>query len=303
MSSVDQKLGIIILNYNGLADTIALVDSIREKVNSVSYEVIVVDNASTLGDAEELERLYGQKITLIKSQRNVGYAAGNNIGIAYAAKKGIEYICILNNDTLVTEDFFLSCLQYLQTHTDVAFVGPALVDQNMIIQCTGSRIKLLKAMSYNINKGCHYDELTGKEIYCDMLVGACIMFSTEILLEIGYCPEVYFLFFEETEWCIKARKLGKKIVCLSSHYLIHKGSVSVSKLGGLQEYMMVRNRIVFAKRNLTRLQFVAFMFYNFIRTIYQCYKDGIPVSRYIHYQIDGLTGRIDERYAYIYVRE
>ena len=300
---MENTVGIIILNYNGIEDTIQLIESIRKNVSGAPYEIIVVDNASKANDADILEEKYGEGITLLRSPQNVGYAAGNNIGLRYAAKKGLQYLCILNNDTIVVEDFFRNFMQYLDLHKDVAFVGPALIDSKKRVQCTGSRINQIKAMSYNINSGIAYADLETAEISCDMLVGACMMFTRETLETIGYLPEAYFLCFEETEWCLKAKKLGKKIICLSAHYIIHKGSVSFKKLGGLNEYLMVRNRVVFARRTLSKTRFFVFLCYNTCRMVYQSIAEHVSLKKLLQYQYDGITGHVDERFPFVWINE
>ena len=299
----ENAVAIIILNFNGLVDTIQCIESIHTNVSEGSYEIIVVDNASKDNDADILEEKYGESIILLRSSQNVGYAAGNNIGLRYAALQGIRYFCILNNDTIVSEDFLPSFIQYLDLHKDVAFVGPALVDTKMRVQCTGRRIKRLKVSTYNINAGIDYVDLEKSEIPCDMLIGACLMFTKETLDLIGYLPEVYFLCFEETEWCVKAKKFGKTIVCIPSHYIIHKGSVSINKVNGLIEYLIIRNRVIFAKRTLSLPLFFCFLFYDTCRLVYQSKRQGTKLKKLLRYQHDGLTGHIDERFSFIWVNE
>ncbi|MBQ5951227.1 MAG: glycosyltransferase family 2 protein [Lachnospiraceae bacterium] len=301
---MENTLGIIILNYNGYADTVELIDSIKAHVSGTPYEIIVVDNASKENDADLLEEKYGADIAVLRSPRNKGYAAGNNMGIRHAYERGLKYFCILNNDTVVAEDFFAAMMRYLDLHRDVAFVGPALVwPGGAVVQSTGSRIKRLKAMSYNLNAGAVYADLDKSEIPCDMLVGACMMFTRETLEQIGYLPEVYFLCFEETEWCLKAKDLGKKCVCLPEHYIFHKESVSMNKQSGLFGYLVVRNRVVFAKRTLPLPLFLVFLFYNTCRLILQSFVFKRNLKEQLRYQHDGLTGKIDKRFPFIWIGE
>jgi len=138
-----KKLGIIILNYNGLNDTIQLLNSIWDTVLDIEYSLIVVDNASDNGDGDWLETTYGKQIIVIKSPFNCGYAAGNNLGLRYAIQNGFEYLCILNNDTIITEDFFSDCISYIDNHPNVAFVSPAVVDANYRIQSMGGTYSLI----------------------------------------------------------------------------------------------------------------------------------------------------------------
>ena len=93
-----------------------------------------------------------------------------------------------------------------------------------------------------------------------MVFGACLVFRANLLDQISYLPEAYFLFFEETEWCLKAKKAGKKSVCLPTHFVIHKGSVTINRIGGLSEYLFERNRVLFAKRNYNPIMLIGFCF-------------------------------------------
>ena len=129
------------------------------------------------------------------------------------------------------------------------------------------------------------------------------MFKTALIEQIGYLPEAYFLFYEETEGCLKARKAGLECVCLANHFLIHKGSATINQIGGLSEYLFERNRVLFAKRNLSRMRFLCFLVFDFCRLVYQCAAYRVPFKRYFKYHLDGLLGRIDSRFPFIWVNE
>lgn len=300
-----ETVGIVILNYNGLTDTIPLLESIWQNVRGVSYSLIVVDNASDNHEADYLESYYGDRITVLRASKNCGYAAGNNIGLRYAVEKGLKNICILNNDTIIYDDFFQDCIQYLDKHSEVAFVSPAILSRNQRVQSTGGTYSLTKGNAYHNNVGIEYEKIDKKVMECDLVFGACMLFKTALLDTIGYIPEAYFLMFEETEWCLKAKKQGKKCVCLTNHYIIHKGAVSIGQKGGkeLYVYLFQRNRVVFAKRNLGKLQFLYFLFHNFFSLLYQSIHKTAPFKKYLRYHIDGLTGRIDPRFPYIWINE
>ena len=95
-------ISFITICYNGLADTCALIDSLQAAVHSVSYEIIVVDNASRQNEAAVISRRY-PFVKTIRSKRNLGFSGGNNLGIREA---GGKYIFLINNDTYITEDSF-----------------------------------------------------------------------------------------------------------------------------------------------------------------------------------------------------
>lgn len=300
---LERKLGIIILNYNGLTDTINLLESIWKSVHTIEYSVIIVDNASDNCEADYLETTYGNRITLLRSMMNSGYAAGNNLGIRYAVKSGFNYLCILNNDTIITDDFFADCVNYLDNHPNVAFISPAVIGENNKIQSLGGTYSPIKGNTYFNHCGEDYNQADGREIICDLVFGACMIFKASLLDYIGYIPEVYFLFYEETEWCLRAQMQGRKNICLSNHYILHKGSVSIKRIHGLSEYLLERNRVVFAKRNLRKFEFYSFLIFDFFRLIYHRFRYQTPFIRYLKYRVDGLTGKIDERYQFIWINK
>lgn len=266
------KVCIVILNYNNCEDTIECVQSLRSAINSEKYKIVIVDNASTNDSVSKLNNILSP-IEIIVSSENRGYAHGNNIGIKYAEQAGYEYICILNNDTIIDVDFIETCKNELKNSAQVAFVSPALVEykDNNLIQSTGGDIFINKGIVTLKNHGARRIELPPK-IESDYIGGACIMFRTSILKNIGYIPENYFLFFEETEWCYKAQKMGYKNICLTDSYIYHKGSVSIKSVSGLQEYLMARNRVVFVRRNIdSRIKYYCFLIYLFLQQGYHFY--------------------------------
>ncbi|EFX52317.1 glycosyltransferase, group 2 family protein [Streptococcus cristatus ATCC 51100] len=296
------KVCIVILNYNNCEDTIECVQSLRSAINSEKYKIVIVDNASTNDSVSKLNNILSP-IEIIVSSENRGYAHGNNIGIKYAEQAGYEYICILNNDTIIDVDFIETCKNELKNSAQVAFVSPALVEykDNNLIQSTGGDIFINKGIVTLKNHGARRIELPPK-IESDYIGGACIMFRTSILKNIGYIPENYFLFFEETEWCYKAQKMGYKNICLTDSYIYHKGSVSIKSVSGLQEYLMARNRVVFVRRNIdSRIKYYCFLIYLFLQQGYHFLLRKNNAKNKIRYYLDGVFNRVDPSYPFIIV--
>ena len=138
------KYFIIILNYNGYKDTISCVHSLLSFYgNDKDCNILVVDNASIDQSSQVIMDEFGDKIIFLQSDRNGGYAYGNNIGIRYALQHGAEYLCLLNNDTEFGCDAITPCIEYLRNHPEVAFAGPAIVDYySHDIQNTGGSISI-----------------------------------------------------------------------------------------------------------------------------------------------------------------
>lgn len=242
-----ENTAIIILNYNGTEDTIACVHSILK--TKCPADIIVVDNASKEHSFVILKQELPETVKVLRSKVNLGYAGGNNIGIKYAYDNGYEYICVLNNDTVLTEDCISACAQELDRNRDIAFIGPTILNLcDGKVQSTGGSIHINRAYVDCKNNGDDYRP-EPRMIQSDYIGGACIMCRRGIIEELGPIPESYFLFFEETEWCYRALRHGYRNVCLNATSLRHKGSASIQKIGGLNEYLMKRNQIAFLRRN------------------------------------------------------
>ena len=136
-----------------------------------------------------------------------------------------------------------------------------------------------------------------------MVVGSCFVFNTDIIKEIGYLPEAYFMYYEETEWCYRAKKKGYYCVSIPTKWVYHKDKATVKNKGGFYEYMMERNRVVFVKRNATAGEFIRFLIYLPVRTVYYAKKNKKPYFKLLRTQIDGIFNRTSKEYPFIYIPE
>lgn len=278
------------------------VESLRQSIPSIEaeYHIIVVDNHSPDNSYTLLHDSLPKEVILLESCRNAGYAYGNNLGIKYAIEHGAEYICILNNDTIITEDFLTPCLQQLEKNPQIAFLGPMLMNyDNNLVQNTGGRFSILTGKSRSLNKDVPVSEIKEDIIQCDFVVGAALLFRSSLVQNIGLIPEEYFLFYEETEWCYKAKQAGFVNCVYTKAKVIHKGSESLKTMSKMQRYLMERNRTLFIKRNGTSLQVVFFSVYNFGRLLFRAVFQRIPFFQYLRYQHDGYIERFDPRYVKI----
>lgn len=298
-----KNLAIIILNYNGTEDTIACVNSILHM--KCAADVIVVDNASENSSYMQLREQLPTNVLLLSSNVNLGYAGGNNIGIKYAYNKGYEYICVLNNDTVLMEDFIAPCVSELECNQNFAFVGPTIVNfSDGKVQSTGGNININRASVDCKNAGAEYKS-DPRVIPSDYIGGACMVFRRSIIDELGMIPESYFLFFEETEWCYRALKRGYCNICLNSVRIKHKGSVAINKIGGLNEYLMARNRIAFLRRNHPS-KMRAFLIYLCCCTkaILTAFLKDWNRIKWVRYYTHGWFKKVDtKKYPFIVIRE
>jgi len=279
---------IVVLNYNGLEDTIECVDSLK-KLEYTNYQIVLVDNCSTDESATRLKEIYPEYY-FIKTERNFGYAGGNNAGIKYALKQSADYICILNNDVVVEPDFLDFIIKEMENDYGIGITGPKICeyDDKSVIQSTGSKISLYTGRVPAINAGKKCSDFQDS-ISVDYIGGACLVIRSSLIEEIGLIPEIYFLFFEETEWCLKAKRNKNKIVCVCQSRVYHKGSVSIAKIKGLKAYYMTRNNFLFIKRNALFIQKIVFTAYITLR-LSMTFIKGLITGRF---NMDIYRGFID----------
>ncbi|MGL4992295.1 MAG: glycosyltransferase family 2 protein [Sarcina sp.] len=286
------RVSVIILNYNNYEDTIECIDSFLKNIEENIFDIVIVDNNSTNESINYLNNKYenNPRVNIIVSKKNDGYANGNNVGVKFAlANFNNKYICILNNDTIIQNNFLRSLINRMDKEINIGIISPMLCEyyDEKIVQSTGGIIDLKRGRIDAINHGKHINEVEKIDIECDYVGGACLLVRSNIFTEAGFIPEDYFLFFEETEWCIKVKKLGYKIICDTNNFIVHKGSASINSVKGLSEYFFFRNRVLFERRNAKNNELFVFYIYLLMETIYRVIFKGLKIKN-IQYYFDGM---------------
>jgi hypothetical protein len=303
------KASIIILNWNGLEDTIECLESLK-KITYPNYEVIVVDNGSTGNDTQVIKEKFGDYIYLIQNDKNYGYTGGNNIGIRYAlANYQPDYFLILNNDTVVAPDFLTELVRVSETDADIGIAGPKIYYHHFPgrIQSVGALVNMQKGRASLI--GCNEID-TGQydtEQDVDYVEGCCLLVKRELIHKVGLLDESYFCYWDEADYCIRAKKAGYKIVYAPMAKVWHKGGIS-GKISTLRCYYMARNNFKFVRRHGTRWQYCSFLiwffgYYFWLATVYYlllCRSLNLVTSFYRGTK-DGLSGSDDG--AKLYTRD
>ena len=241
------ELSIITINYNGLKDTCALIETIP--VND-KMEVIVVDNASQQDEATEIKKRF-QHVIVIKSDKNLGFAGGNNLGIK--AAKG-KYLFLINNDTLFKEFNIQSLIDRIQFGSNIAIVCPKIrfAWNNNPIQFAGytplSKITIRnKAIGFGEEDMGQYD-IPHPTPYAH---GAAMFIKRDAMEKVGLMPECYFLYYEELDWSVMFTNAGYQIWYEPSCTIYHKESQTTGQNSPLRTYYITKNRLLLVKRNWT----------------------------------------------------
>ena len=293
---ISKPITIIILNYNGADDTIECVHSLQRNLHNIDLlEIVVLDNASTDDSYIKISSTIGNAVTLIKNEGNAGYAAGNNIGIQYALTRGDGYICILNNDTIAVSDFLTPCIKALQDNPKAIITTPAIIDYKTgNYQNTGGKVSLIRAKTVFYNVEVSHDSNLPKQIECDTVQGSVMVFRSSTIDMLGLIPEYYFMYFEETEWCYRAKLKGYHCLSLTDVSILHKGWASMDGRSQVAQYIYERNRVVFAKQFLNPYMFLLFLAIDFFRSIFRSLLNKEPIWKYVKWHWDGVKNHINK---------
>ena len=239
------EVSIITINYNGLEDTCALIESIPFNEN---MEVIVVDNASKNQEADIIVQRYPQ-VKVIKSEKNLGFAGGNNLGIQGAQGK---YLFFINNDTYLKEFKIDSLTGRMESSPEIGIVCPKICFAwgNNPIQYAGytplSKITVRnKAIGFGKENDGQY-ETAHPTPYAH---GAAMLVRRDAIDKVGFMPECYFLYYEELDWSMMFTRAGYKIWYEPKCTIYHKESQSTGPNSPLRTYYLTRNRLLLVRRN------------------------------------------------------
>lgn len=244
---MDVILSFITVNFNGLADTCALIESMPK--GSLPAEVIVVDNGSKVNEAALIARKYPE-VRTIRSEENLGFAGGNNLGIKAARGR---YLFLVNNDTVIRDHWNVgSLIERLESSATIGVVCPKIRFSwgSAPIQFAGytklSPVTMRnRAIGYNEeDRGQH--DTAHPTPYAH---GAAMLLKREAVERAGLMPECYFLYYEELDWSVLIRRAGYEIWYDPACTIYHKESQSTGQASPLRTYYISRNRLLFVQRN------------------------------------------------------
>ena len=246
----EYDISIITINYNGLNDTCGLIDTLP--LEDESIEVIVVDNASKEDEATIIKQRYPQ-VKVIRSQENLGFAGGNNLGIKAARGK---YLFFLNNDTFLKHHTSAISLliNRLESSPKIGAVCPKIRFswEDHPIQFAGYT-PLSRITMRNRAIGCGEADLGQYDTAhpTPYAHGAAMIVKREVIEKAGLMPECYFLYYEELDWSMMIRRAGYDIWYDPAFTVYHKESQTTGQQSPLRTYYITRNRLLFVKRNNT----------------------------------------------------
>jgi len=252
------KVSIILVNYLNYKDTIGCIRSLHN-ITYPNYEIIVVDNSEDEESYEIIKNCSG--INLIKSEKNLGFAGGNNLGIKIALAKDADYVLLLNNDTIVKENFLNELvIQSKDSSAGIATGKIYYLDQPTKIWGAGGRVDWKRGMGifYGINEIDTHSKYN-KQKYISFASGCMMFIKKEVLENIGLLNESFYMYCEDVEYCIRANRNGVMILYVPSSIVWHKIGLKKARGSYFHFYYIVRNTIFIIKKYTTVTQMIKYI--------------------------------------------
>lgn len=238
---------VIVLTWNHVKDTLECLRSLAAQTYA-PLQVILTDNGST-DDTVDTIRAQFPQAHFIENKQNLGYAQGNNVGLEYALAQGADYILLLNNDTTLAPDCIEKIVADLQANPDTAAAPKCFfADSPTTIYFAGGELTAwqTKHRGYNQPDRAEFDTSGDTE----WLTGCAIIAPRHVWKRVGMFEPRYFLLFEDTDWSLRARRLGFRLRYVAEAKLWHKASRSFGDMfTPTYAYYYARNALLFIERN------------------------------------------------------
>lgn len=257
-----KKVSIITVNYNQTEITVDLLRSLRSQ-DYQDLEVIVVDNGSKANPEKEIRETFSE-VVFIRSEKNLGFAGGNNLGIKRATG---DFLFFVNNDTEIPPRTISKLVEVFDTYPDTGAVCPLIYyhDYPDLAQYAGyTSINTFTGRNMLVGNK-QAIKMTDEVKETSLAHGAAMMLPRKVVDTVGEMPEIYFLYYEELDWGTAIKKAGYTIRVSHNSHILHKESISTGKGSPLKTYFQTRNRILFMRRNFTGVnRFAFFLFFGLV---------------------------------------
>jgi len=236
------KVAIIVLNWNQPETTHECVDSLRN-IEYRDHVIIVVDNGSDIEKYNKLLSLIeeNESIKIVRSEKNLLYAGGNNFGYEYAKRFNPDYVLFLNNDTIVDRQFLRRLVDFMDKHNDVGVVGPKIYysEKPDTIWHAGGYVNFLtgKIAHYGLREKDDSRWNVAREV--DYVSGCALFIRRQVFDRIGGFDESFGIYTEDVDLCFRVKKMGYKVVYVSDSIIWHKLSISS---GGNVSFFKIWNK-------------------------------------------------------------
>lgn len=247
-----KKLSVIVLNWNGLADTRAALASLAACRVPPGWQVqlMMVDNGSTDGSVEAVRREF-PAVDVVALPENLRFAGGNNQGLKRALMGGADAMMLINNDVEAAGGLFDHLLGALERDPEAGAVGPLILfaHPHDVIWYAGGRC--LPALGYAAHRGLREPDRAQymKVETTGYLTGCCLLASREAWLKVGPLDERYHIYAEDADWSLRARAAGYRLLFVPRARLTHKVSAAAGAASPWKIYQRLRANLTLFSRH------------------------------------------------------
>ncbi len=246
-------LSVVIVNWNTCDLLRDCLRSLLQEVEGLSLEIFVVDNGSS-DDSVAMVREQFPAVVVIENGRNLGFARANNVALRQASGR---FWLLLNSDTVVNKGALEGLLRTMEQESDIGVAGLQLLNEDgslqnsisnaptLLTELGNKRLLRLFWPSRYPGKEQHYSE----PLQVESVIGACLMVRREAAQQVGVLDEDYFFFLEETDWCVRMRKAGWKVVHDPRYRLYHLQGKSAGKVNIRARIEYWRSRYTFFRKH------------------------------------------------------
>lgn len=269
-----RKLYCCLVNWNSKALTIDCVSSLLE-AGAALDRIIVVDNASTDGSSKALRRTFGERLQLIISDENLGFAQGSNLAITRALAHDASWVFVLNNDTVVAPTIFDEFASVVSAREEFSILAPLILYHDLPDQIwrLGDRLIPGTLMTRSLYSGRKVTEVPHQVVEVDFVSGAGMLIRRDVFETIGLFDSAYFMYGEEVDFCWRARSAGYRLACAPLARMWHKVSSSAERDPITTRYMKIRNQIQFYRRYASPAQSLIMFAFTLSRAIVLAVRD------------------------------
>lgn len=242
-------VGIILVNFNGREDTFECLDSLS-KITYKNYKIYVVDNGSTDKIAEDVNKRF-RKVCILENNDNLGFTGGNNTGIKVALKDDCKYVLLLNNDTIVAPNFIEPLVKRLESNSKIAMTTPKIYFYGeKKLWAFGGTIDRMLCRSPHIGVNTEDTGQYQNPIRVDRVTGCSMFIRSEVIEKYGMFDDRFFIYEEETDWCIRLTRKGYIFIVEPESVIWHKGHRDSGRIGKpFMIYLQMRNHLLLIRKH------------------------------------------------------
>lgn len=244
-----EKIFVVILNWNRVGLTLKCITSFLKTHQLGSINLLVVDNASSDDSVTKIRKKFPH-VKILINKKNLGWSGGNNKGIKYALRNGADVVVLVNNDTVFTQKKFISNLvKCFEEDSSIGIVGPKILsntNKGMLLSAGGffNRRYFSKPCGIGKKDRGQYDHIGEVEF----VSGTAMAIKKDVFKKIGYLNEDYYLYFEDADFCMRAKKSGFKCVIKQNAVIEHIGEATSGNKSALHTYYNTRNHLLFVEK-------------------------------------------------------